>query len=138
MNKIFIDTNFVMDLLARDGELQTMAINVMELVRRKDIQICVSFLSIANFAYITRKQNRESLYKNLEACCNLFTIIPNNSTQIINAMKLDFSDYEDALQYETALEEKCECIITRNQRDFSYSELPIYSPEEFLGYLGMA
>ena len=40
------------------------------------------------------------------------------------ALSSDFSDFEDAIQYYTALDNKLEIIITRNKKDFKKSKLP--------------
>ncbi len=45
---------------------------------------------------------------------------------------LDFKDFEDALQFYSAMESKQNVIITRNQRDFSKIDIPIMNPEEYL------
>lgn len=45
---------------------------------------------------------------------------------------LDFKDFEDALQFYSALESKQNVIITRNQRDFPKIDIPIMNPEEYL------
>jgi len=44
----------------------------------------------------------------------------------------DFADFEDAIQYYTALENNINLIITRNNKDFKHSKLPILSAKEFL------
>ena len=48
------------------------------------------------------------------------------------ALSLEASDFEDALQYYSALQTECEMIITRNKNDFQFSEIAVYSPDEFL------
>ena len=44
-------------------------------------------------------------------------------------------DYEDATQNATALKAEADCIVTRNQKDFSESSLPVYAPAELLELL---
>ena len=56
--------------------------------------------------------------------------IPLDNSIIRNSLKSSFSDFEDALQYQSALSfEVIEGIITRNSKDFKKSDLPILSPE---------
>ena len=132
MNKIYLDTNFLMDLLARDDENTLVATNVVEKGRRLNLKFYVSFLSVANFAYITRKQSKEVLYSNLDLICELFTIEANDKNQIINAKSLEGKDFEDAIQYETAMKAECDCILTRNEKDFYFAKIPVLSPSNFL------
>jgi predicted nucleic acid-binding protein len=44
-----------------------------------------------------------------------------------------FSDFEDALQYFTALENGNQVIITRNLKDFKSATLPAQTARQFLG-----
>lgn len=132
MKRAFLDTNFILDLLAREGEYQTNALNVLEAGREKGIKFFLSFLTLANYAYIIRKESKEKLFDNLKTCCRLFKVIPNNQTQIIKAIELNPSDFEDAIQYETALNERCDCIITRDPKGFEISTINVLSPLEFL------
>jgi len=43
-----------------------------------------------------------------------------------------FTDFEDGLQYFTALENGQDLIITRNLRDYKNSKLPILTAKQFL------
>ncbi len=43
-----------------------------------------------------------------------------------------FSDFEDGLQYFTAIENEQEMIITRNLKDFKNSKLPIMTAKQFI------
>ena len=43
-----------------------------------------------------------------------------------------FRDFEDAVQYYSAVQAKSECLITRNKSDFKVDALPVLTPEEFL------
>ena len=43
-----------------------------------------------------------------------------------------FKDFEDGIQYYTALESQAGSIITRNLRNFKHSTIPVMSPKEFL------
>lgn len=43
-----------------------------------------------------------------------------------------FSDFEDGLQYFTAIENRQELIITRNLKDFKNSKLPTMTAKQFI------
>ena len=61
-----------------------------------------------------------------------FGISPMTQESFEKALSLEASDFEDALQYYSALQTECEMIITRNKNDFQFSEIAVYSPDEFL------
>ncbi|MBK9330452.1 MAG: hypothetical protein IPM95_14395 [Sphingobacteriales bacterium] len=48
----------------------------------------------------------------------LIQIVNTTHDSAIKALNADFSDFEDAMQYYTALENKCAFLITRNTKDF--------------------
>ena len=48
---------------------------------------------------------------------------------------MEWSDFEDAVQYSTALLSQMDYIITRNAKDFKASEVPAISPEDFFALL---
>lgn len=43
-----------------------------------------------------------------------------------------FSDFEDGLQYYSALENKIDVIITRNKKDFKNAKIPVLTAKEYL------
>jgi len=55
-----------------------------------------------------------------------------DDTIINNALESDFNDFEDAIQYFTAIENGMDCIITRNVDDYKKSIISVYTPTELL------
>ena len=45
---------------------------------------------------------------------------------------LNFKNFEDGIQYYTALESKANSLITRNLKDFKHSTIPVMSSKELL------
>lgn len=131
MKKIFLDTNFLMDYLVRPDYYEKASL-VLKEGSRKGYKFCISFLTVANFAYINRKMPADLRYVMLNGIIEAFEIVSNTSGHLLEAMKMNAQDYEDAIQYQTALSSKCEGIITRNGKDFKFSKLPVYTPERFL------
>lgn len=130
MKRIFLDTNFIIDYLIRD-EYKSQATYFLEKGKLKGYRFFISFLSIANFAYVIRKLPKEKLYCHLEALSELFEVVPNDLRQIRDAIALFENDFEDALQYQAALFANCDCIITRNEKDFGFSKIPIMNAVDF-------
>ena len=131
MKKLFLDTNFIIDYLLRE-EFKNDSQQFLAEGSKRKCKFYNSFLSVANFAYIDRKLSTTELYRYLSALSNLFIIIPNTDSQIKSAIDLQASDFEDALQYQAALDAGCECIITRNEKDFGFSQIPVSSASDFV------
>ena len=54
---------------------------------------------------------------------------------VLEALNSDWKDYEDSLQYATAMQRESNCIVTRNKKDFEKAQIPVYTPDEFLATL---
>lgn len=61
--------------------------------------------------------------------CNVCTV---DKETIEKGLNSEFNDFEDAVQYFTALQANCSIIITRNGKDFKNATLPVMSDEEYL------
>ncbi len=134
MKKIFLDTNFLMDYLVRP-EFSPVAGQVLQEGSRRGYIFVVSFLTVANFAYINRKMPADLRNQMLRGIMESFEVAPNTADHLSKAIETNASDYEDAVQYHTALSSGCKGIITRNGKDFQFSKLPVYTPDEFLAML---
>jgi predicted nucleic acid-binding protein len=130
MKRIFLDTNFIIDYLLRD-EYKPACVDFLSIGKERGYKFYISFLSVANFAYVARKIPRNELNGLLSKIIRLFIIVPNNVMQLNEAIAMMASDFEDSLQYRAAVDSKCDCIITRNQKDFSFSEIPVMSAAEY-------
>lgn len=133
MKKIFLDTNILLDMLIRE-EYKPQIRELILRYSRKELYI--SFLSVANAAYIMRKYPKSEILKNIGIILSLFNVISNDRFQIEKAIRQESSDFEDMLQYQAALSADCEVILTRNRKDFSFSKIPVMSVDEYLaGYV---
>lgn len=135
MIRIFLDTNVMIDYLARREKFYQNAALVISLCEEKDIQILVSALSFATTSYILSSYHKmsglaiKSLFQNFVKASR---VTPIDSIIVEESMYSDFEDFEDAMQYYSALRGRADMIITRNKDDFEISEIPVYEPQEFL------
>lgn len=134
MNTILVDTNIVIDLLAKREPFYVEAASLFSLADKKQIKLFVSALTIANTNYILSKVIKSAEAKSiLRKFILLAEVLPLNDTIINLALNnQEFVDFEDGLQYFTALENHLDLIVTRNQKDFKMSVLPVMTSEQFL------
>ena len=132
MKRIFLDTNVLLDfVLSREGEQDAM--DIFQMGEDNEIELVVSFLTMANVAYVARKhRTRDELYEYLRELSSLFRILPMDQSQYLEALNTIVSDFEDMLQYVCARKYKCNVIITRNIKDFPFSDILVLSPKQFL------
>ena len=69
----------------------------------------------------------------VELLTEMTEIVGTTKKEIIEALKNNFSDYEDSVQYSSALTiKKLDAIITRNIKDYRNSSIAIMTPLNFL------
>ena len=126
-----MDTNVLFDFLTDRKPFSDQAEILFEYKRQKKINIYVSAISFNNLYYIINKiSGHKTAINLLEELADLVNIVPLDNDITQRSLKSNFSDFEDAIQYNSALREKAiEGIITRNSKDFKKSELPVLSPE---------
>jgi predicted nucleic acid-binding protein len=137
MRKLFIDTNILIDFLTERKPYDLDAGKIFSLAEQKILTCGVSALSIANTHYhLLKLMKPEAVNELLRRFKILLTVHPLSEKLIdLGLNNSDFSDFEDSLQYFTGLEFEYEAIITRNQKDFKNSILPVLSPDQFLAIL---
>lgn len=134
MKKIFIDTNIVIDLLSRREPFYEEAAELFSLADKKQVELSVSSLTIANTSYVLMRQMDSSEAKSvLRKLRLIFKTLALDDKIIGLALNDDtFHDFEDGLQYYTAIEFEQDIIITRNLKDFKNSKLPTMTAKQFI------
>lgn len=133
MNKLFLDTDTILDLLLARAPHYAASAGLFTTMESKRVHGYVSALTFANLHYILRRSlsSRETL-RHLHKLRLLLHIAPLTDKIVDQALSSEFDDFEDALQYYTALEHGMDCLITRNKRDYKQARLPLYTAQEYL------
>lgn len=134
MSRVLIDTNIVIDLLSRRKEFYDEAADLFSRADRKELVLAISSLTFANTNYVltklkSAKEAREILRK-FKVLVEILSL-DDKITQLALSDD-DFPDFEDGLQYYSAVENQIDIIITRNKKDFKNSKIPALTAREFL------
>ena len=130
MNKVFVDTDVVLDLLAARIPHFHFSAVLFTFAEMKKLELYTTPLILANTFYILRKQLGNDSAKNaLRKLRILLHVIDSTESVIDKALNSDFSDFEDAIQYYTALEYQIPVILTRNIRDYKKAAVIVQTPE---------
>jgi predicted nucleic acid-binding protein len=133
MDKVFIDTDVVLDFLTGREPFATDAARIFMLAERKKIFICTSGLVFSNAYYILRKiAPHKKVIDKLKQLAEHVDIIGLSKSAVMNALGYDFNDFEDALQHFAARAENVKTIVTRNIKDYKHSDLAVLAPDQFL------
>jgi len=134
MKKIFIDTNIVIDLLSRREPFFEEAATLFSLADKNKIELAISSLTIANTSYTLLRQMDSDKAKSILRKLRLILKVLPLDDKIVGLALNDetFSDFEDGLQYFTAIENGQELIITRDLKGFKKSKLPTMTAKQFI------
>jgi predicted nucleic acid-binding protein len=135
MQKVYLDTNVLLDFLGeREGFYLPMA-RLLTLADEKKIEVFASAKSIATTYYILSKYEsaKAALEKirKFKMLCKLSIIDDEVMERAINA---GFPDFEDAIQYCSAVATGCDTIITRHEKDFKKASVKVMDAEKFLKF----
>ena len=133
MNKVFVDTDIILDLLAERIPFFHFSAVLFTFAEMKKLELYTSPLVLANTFYILRKQLGNNEARNALRKLRILLHVVDSSESIIDkALNSDFTDFEDAIQYYTALEHEITVILTRNLRDYKNASVIVQTPEAFL------
>lgn len=133
-SKIFIDSDVVIDFFTDREPFANPASEIFELNEQGTLELYISAVSINNIYYIIRKYlGPKRAIQTIEMLTEMIQIVGTTREEIVQALKNDFKDFEDSIQYSTALTiDGVEAIITRNVKDYDKSEIAVFTPENYL------
>ena len=133
MKSLFLDTNIVVDLLAKREPFYSTSAPIFAMGDRGMVQLFICSLSFSTIFYLLRKQvGKEKAMLILRSYRKLVSVLPVNDDIVDKALQSSFTDFEDAIQYYSAIDSGIETIITRNVKDYKDAEATVMTPEEFL------
>lgn len=134
MKSVLIDTNVILDLLSKREPYYLEGRKIFSLADLKKVNLFISSLSLVNVHYILNDRlkirDAKSIVSKFKVLVDTFEL--NDKIIELALSDTDFEDFEDGIQYYTALEAQCDFIVTRNIKDFKASSIPVFSPKEYL------
>ena len=135
-NRLFLDTNVVIDLLGEREPYYDTAAKIASLADKGKIQLIVSALTYSTVYYLLSRFEDKELVKEKIRKFKVIAETSDLTDKIIDkGLASKFSDFEDSLQYYCAVKMDCDILITRNGKDFKESDIPVLSPDEYLNSL---
>ncbi len=131
---LFIDSDVIIDFFTDRQPHANPASELFELNEQGKLNLFISAVSINNIYYIVRKflAHKKTL-EVVETLTEMTEIIGTTKREILQALKNDFTDFEDSIQYSSALNIKnLDAIITRNIKDYRNSSIAVMTPLNFL------
>lgn len=115
MKKYFLDANVVIDILV-DRNVESTGIERL-LQSRDEAEVYISALTMHIVFYVLKVKYGSETYKKICKFLSTAKIIPLTEDAIIHSIGVEFKDFEDTLQYFSAVK-NCDYILTRDKKDF--------------------
>lgn len=134
--KVLFDTNILLDVFIERHPFYKDAVKLLSAAEQDRLEGYLGATTVTTIHYLLSKTlNKKAAHRHLESLFKIFHIAPVNTAVLTDAMKLDFDDYEDAVLCQSAVQAGLDGIVTRNQKDFRKSPIPVFSPEELVAVL---
>ena len=133
MSSILVDTNIILDIILEREPFVKQSAQLLQKTQEVGIEVFLSATTITDLYYIARKAKGKKValafIKNLLEFVEIASV---NKSVIVQALESDLSDFEDAVQENSAKNENITILVTRNEVDFKNSTLEVYTPESYL------
>jgi predicted nucleic acid-binding protein len=135
MDKVLIDTDVILDFFFDREPFSREAAQIISLCEAKKVKGFITPVICSNVYYILRQvAKHEKVIEKITQLIEIIDVLPMDREIVIQALKSGFKDFEDALQNFSAVKSKnVSVIITRNVKDYSSSEIGVFTPGEYLG-----
>lgn len=132
--KIFLDANILISTLNKEYPLFSYSARVLSLVDHKKFQVFTSPLCLAiAFYFAEKKSGTKKAKQKISILASKINITTTDREAVINSINNKaVEDFENGLEYYSALAAGCKCIITEDKDDFHFSEIEVQSAREFL------
>jgi predicted nucleic acid-binding protein len=130
---ILIDLNIILDVLQKREPFFETSASLLAAVETGRVEGYVAAHSITTLFYLIQKDkssaDARAMITNL---LQFIKIIAVEQSTIEQALNLSYRDFEDAVQMMSAVQNKIDCLITRNIKDYQPALLPVMQPVDFL------
>jgi predicted nucleic acid-binding protein len=136
LKTIFFDINVILDIFLKREPFYAASAQVFSLAETKQFNGCLGALSYPILFYLLKKElDRDEAIAILKKVRIVLKTAPLLEKVVDSALSSNIRDFEDAMQYYSAVEVKSDYFITRNKKDYPANLLQILTPDEFLALL---
>jgi predicted nucleic acid-binding protein len=131
--KVLLDTNVLLDVIEKREPFFPDSFEVFMKSAKREIEAIIGASSVTDIYFVTQKncKNAEQALGYIIDMLKIVTPVDTKAADIQEAIKLNFTDFEDAVVAATAARENANYLITRNANDFIKSPVPAISPADF-------
>lgn len=132
--RIFLDANILVTVLCNEYPQFTFCSRILSLCDDKKFEVYTSPLCLAIAFYFAEKKNGNHLArKKINTLSEKIRISAMDQASVRKTVaNKSINDFEDGLEYYSAIQSKCSCIITNDKNDYYFSEVEIVNAHDFL------
>jgi len=133
ISKVFIDSDVILDVATGREPFYGDSQAVLALAEARTFLPYTSPNSITNIYYIYKKLSSSAEAKSfIKDLIEIVEVAGVDNDVIVNALESKFFDFEDSVQHFCAVRGRCDFLVTRNSKDYSFSEVRVLEPKELL------
>ena len=131
--RVFLDANILVSVLNKEYPLFTYTSRIISLADKTNFTIFTSPVCLAIAFYFAEKKYKSvSAKRKIQILCEHINIAPAIKSTVVQSLNNPaVNDFEDGLEYYSAVETRCDCIITEDINDFYFSKIEVLSSEAF-------
>lgn len=133
MDRLFFDTNVILDVLEERAPWFPEATQCLALVREGHCAGAVTAITLSDIAYIQRPANTDKVYAAFARLLGFLEIASLDQTVVTATLQRQLADIEDGFQLEAAKQWNATYLLTRNVKDFpDKAGIRILTPSAYL------
>ena len=131
--RLFLDLNVVLDVIVprENSDWNEDAQRVLDLAEY-GFELGMAAMSVPTLAYVIKGSTSQRKKEVIREITRIIQVHSTTPEQVENALSGPFVDIEDAMQSYCAKDNGYDVIVTRNLKDFKYSDVPAISPSDLL------
>lgn len=134
---ILLDTDVFIDVALNRAPHAQASAALLDALQRRSEKAFIAWHSAANFFYlVSSRHGKDDAVRFIRDLTAFVGVAPVETRDMLHALNLDMTDFEDAMQVAAAAACGAECIVTRNLRHYRKSPIRALSPREFLTRAG--
>lgn len=131
--RLFVDANILVSVLNKEYPLFTYSSRILSLGTRNNFEIYTSPICLAIAWYFAEKKSTAKIAREkISVLCKHISIAASTGETVQDTLaNKKINDFEDGLEYYSALLAKCNFIITEYRDDFYFSDIPVSTARNF-------
>lgn len=133
MIKVFVDANVLVSVLNKEYPLFTYTSRILSLEDSTRFSVFTSPVCLAiAFYFAEKKFGAKQAKQKISILCDHIKIADTTQLSVSKSLRnILVKDFEDGLEYYSAIESNCNCIVTEDVHDYYFSEIEVVKSQDF-------